>query len=296
MDSKKIKNEKVYQTKKTFYDISLVEVFIKNLQKIVTNIETLENMVKSMIDEGYAKKVDLLEVQAKKASVVRMLNIAKYNRELAYQYLSFLLNQKVESIKTIYALAPVTKLSTEAILDKNLDIQKAKKGYEITAMAVELEKSDFRPMAGAFAEIGSADDTPFGDFSDHSFYTVGFKIDWNLFNGQIDKQKLEKAKVKNLKVRDQVELAKKGIALMIDKVKTEIKSLDSEIDSLEKELDFAKEVYKNYFGRYQEKIVSINDVIIKQSIEIEKTLKLQEAKNKRNEKVFLLEKIAGEEQ
>jgi uncharacterized protein involved in exopolysaccharide biosynthesis len=83
---------------------------------------------------------------------------------------------------------------------------------------------------------------------------------------------------------------------MIDKIKTEIKSLESEINSLEKELDFAREVYENYLGRYQEKLVSINDVIIKQSIEIEKTLKLQEAKNKRNEKVFLLEKIAGVEQ
>jgi outer membrane protein TolC len=151
-------------------------VFIKNLQKIVSNIEKLENMVKSMIDEGYAKKVDLLEVQAKKASVVRMLNIAKYNRELAYQYLSFLLNQEVKSIQTIYSPAPAISLSTKDILEKNIDIQKAKMGYSITAMAIELEKSAFKPVAGAFAEYGSADDTPLGEFSDHDFYTIAFRL------------------------------------------------------------------------------------------------------------------------
>jgi len=224
-----------------------------------------------------------------------MLNIAKYNRELAYQYLSFLLNQNVKSIQTIYSPAPAISLATKDILEKNIDIQKAKMGYAITAMAIELEKSAFKPVAGAFAEYGSADDTPLGEFSNHDFYTIGFQVKWNLFNGQIDKQKLEKAKVNNLKVKDHGELAKKGIGLMIDKIKTEIKSLESEINSLEKELDFAKEVYENYLGRYQEKLVSINDVIIKQSIEIEKTLKLQEAKNKRNERVFILEKIAGVE-
>jgi outer membrane protein TolC len=290
-----ILNEKLYQTKKTFYDISLLETFIKNLSKIKSNIQKLEKMVSAMIDEGYAKKVDLLEVSAKKSAVDRMLHEAKFNKELALQYLSFLLNKDVNSIVVVYDEVPMINMSKESMLEKNIDIQKAKMGYSITAMAIELEKSAFRPMAGAFAEYGSADDTPLGEFSDHDFYTIGFQVKWNLFNGQIDKQKLEKAKAENLKVKDQVEFAKKGIGLMIDKIKTEIKSLESEINSLEKELDFAKEVYENYLGRYQEKLVSINDVIIKQSIEIEKTLKLQEEKNKRNERVFILEKIAGVE-
>ncbi|MDQ7068017.1 MAG: hypothetical protein Q9M40_08610 [Sulfurimonas sp.] len=37
----------------------------------------------------------------------------------------------------------------------------------------------------------------------------------------------------------------------------------------------------------------MNDVIIKQSQQIEKILQLQIAKNKRNEKIFALEKLAN---
>jgi hypothetical protein len=39
----------------------------------------------------------------------------------------------------------------------------------------------------------------------------------------------------------------------------------------------------------------MSDVIIKQSLQIEKILQLQQAKNKRTEKVFALEKLANGE-
>ena len=39
----------------------------------------------------------------------------------------------------------------------------------------------------------------------------------------------------------------------------------------------------------------MNDLIIKQSIQIEKTLSLLEVQNKRNERIFALEKLANGE-
>ena len=293
MEREQIAAEKIYQTKKTFYDISLVESHIKNLRKIHDNIEKLENIVHTMIKEGYAKKVDLLEVQAKKSSVVRMLRQAEFNKELAYQFLSFLLNEKILSIVPIYTSAPMPEMSEEEILERNLDIRRAKLGHSITEYAVDAEFAKFLPTIGAFAEYGSGSEKPLDEFSDKAFYTVGVQATWNIFNGGSDSDAYQKAKAGNMKVAYQVELAKKGIALQISKIKTEIKSLDYEIKSLEKELAFANEVYENYLGRYSEKLVSINDVVIKQSIQIEKTLLLQEAKNKRNARVFELEKISN---
>ena len=61
---------------------------------------------------------------------------------------------------------------------------------------------------------------------------------------------------------------------------------------LEKELALANEIYNNYEGRYREKLSSMSDVIIKQSQQIEKILKLQMVKNERNERIFALEKLA----
>ena len=287
LDTEKLLNEKTFQTKKTFYDISLIEKYIENLSSIVTNIEQLKNIVTSMKEEGFAKDIDTLEVQARKAEAQSMLSQATYNKELAYQYLSFLLNSEVASIQQLSDLAPIPNVEE----NNNLDIQKAELGLKITDMAIKLEKSKFLPTVGAFGEYGSSDDKPFNDFTKKDFYTVGLQLEWNVFNGDIDKQSLEKAKIENMKVQNQVELAKAGIALQLKKLTTNIKSKDAEINSLETQYEFAEKVYENYEGRYQEGISSISDVLIKQSKELEVLLKLLTVKNDRNAKVFELTSI-----
>jgi len=125
---------------------------------------------------------------------------------------------------------------------------------------------------------------------------VGARLSWNIFNGGIDNANHEKAKLEHLKTQTQVQLARKGIELKIAKIRTEISSFDSDILSLENELTLANTIYKNYEGRYLEKLSSMSDVIIKQSQQVQKILELQMVHNKRNERIFALEKLANGEQ
>ncbi len=290
-DTEKLLNAKIYQVKKAYYDISLVDNYIYNLSKIMKNISKLEAIIGTMETEGYAKDIDLLEVQARKAEAQSMYNQAKLNKELAYQFLSFLLNQKVDNIKKVSTMAKMPRVDLQALLDNNIDIQKARLGLEISKMAVEAEEGNFRPEIGAFGEYGSADNALFNDFFDKDSYTVGVQAKWNLFNGGADQAKLEKAKVNRLMVEDQVRLAKKGIELQVKKLRTEVLSADADIRSYTKQLAFAKKVYENYSARYKEGMVSISDVLIKQSKQLEVMLKLLTAKNKRNTKIFELDSI-----
>ena len=290
-DTKKLLNEKIFQTKKTFYDISLVENYLTNLSKIIRNINQLESIVDNMKTEGYAKEIDLLEVQARKSEAQSMYQQAKLNRELAYQFLSFLLNTEVTHIKRIRDVAPMPRFTKKQLENSNIDIQKAKLGLRITQMAVNVEKSNFLPTVGAFAEYSSADNKLWNDFHDKDAYTVGMQLNWNIFNGGIDKANLEKAKVNYMKVKDQVSLAKRGIALKAKKLKTEALSAAAELRTYKKQLRFARKLYQSYRARYKEGMVSISDVLIKQSKELEVLLKLLTVKNKRNTKIFELESL-----
>lgn len=291
LDTQKLLNEKIFQTKKAFYDISLVENYISNLSKIIHNIRRLESIVKTMQKEGYAQNIDLLEVEARKAEAESMFNQAKLNRDLAYQFLSFLLNTEVSTIKKVNDMAPMPRVTASEVEANNLDIQKALLGLEITEMAVNVEQSNFLPTVGGFAEYGSADNQLWNEFADKDAYTVGVQVKWNLFSGGIDDANLEKAKVNRLKVKDQVALAKSGIALQVKKLQTEILSQSADVKSYKKQLRFARKVYENYSARYKEGIVSISDVLIKQSKELEMLLKLLSVKNKRNTKIFELNSI-----
>jgi len=295
LDTKKIINEKIFQLKKSYYDIYLLNTYLKNLNIIKKNMLKLEDMARSMINEGYAKKVDLLEVQSKKANVIRMINTAKANKELVLHFISFLLNSKVTSILGNYHKVMPKTFDVDRIIAKNIDILKAKEGLKITDMNIKLQESANLPTVGAFAEYSSADNNFLNNFAKHDAYTIGMQIKWNIFNGGADSNNIQKARVKNLKVKAQVELAKRGIRLKVAKIKTQIENLDFDIDSLNKEIELTRTIYRNYLGRYQEKLVSINDVIIKQSLEIEKVLKLQEVRNKRTNKILELENIANGE-
>ncbi len=290
-DTQKLINEKIFQTKKAFYDISLVENYILNLSKIIQNIRHLESIVKSMGEEGYAQDIDLLEVQARRAEAESMYNQAQLNRDLAYQFLSFLLNEEVNSIKKVNEMAPMPSVDTVQVENNNIDIQKARLGLQMTEMAMNVEKANYLPTIGAFGEYGSADNVLWNEFRDKDSYTVGVQLKWNIFNGGIDNANLEKAKVNHLKVQNEVSLAKSGIALKVKKLETEILSKSADVKNYTKQLRFAKKVYENYRSRYKEGIVSISDVLIKQSKELEVLLKLLTAKNERNTKIFELNSI-----
>jgi len=294
LEKEKTVNDKIYETRKAFYDMALLEQAIKNLSTIDDNIKKLEATTEFMIKEGYAKRIDLLEVQAKRSNVQRKLNEMKANEELLYHYLSFLLNRDVRDITVPESDVKETSLSSEEILNNNVDIKQAQTGLDIRRRMVDVSQSDYLPTVGLKADVqSSALNLDEYAMIDNGSYTAGVQLKWNLFSGGSDSNKVQEAKVNALKTETEVELAKKGIALKVEKIRTEIASLDYEIESLNKELELSNEIYRNYEERYREQLASMNDLVIKQSEQIEKVLTLLEVKNRRNERVFALEKLAN---
>ncbi|WP_292655595.1 TolC family protein [Nitratifractor sp.] len=291
LDTRKLRDEKIFQVKKAFYNITLVERYVYNLRKIRRNMLKLKRTILEMKKEGYTKKTDVLEIEARLAKVDSMLNQARLNRDLAYQFLSFLLDTKVDSIRKVHLVIHAPRINKRNIERLSLDIQKAKMGLEVARHAIATEKANFLPMVGAFAEYGSADNTLWNDFAKKDFFTIGMQFKLNVFNGGSDKAKLEKARVRHMKVARQVELARKGIALKVQKLQTAIRSLEYDLRSEQKQLNLAREVYRTYEAKYKEGLASITDVLIKQSIELQVLLEYLQVANKHSEKVFELEKI-----
>jgi len=292
LDKQKVEAQKSFEIRKTYYDISLLDKFEEDLSTIKRNIEQLREATIEFKKEGYAKKTDLMEVESKLSNVERMLFEARANRELAYDFLSFLLDHKVKSIKHVSLDTFDCKIPLENVLKRNRDIKKAELGYKIQNRMVDVTKSAFQPEVGAFAEYGSSDDTFLGHFGAHDRYTVGVQAKLNIFNGGSDYYKLQQEKLKRLKVKRQVELAKKGIALKYKKITTEIANADKQVESLKKELELAQQIYYNYQERYKEGLASINDVVIKQSEQIQKLLTLLKVQNIRNQKILEVYRLA----
>jgi outer membrane protein TolC len=287
--------QKIYEVKKTFFNLSLVKTYLSDLAIIEKNVKRLEKTTQAMMEEGYAKKVDLLEVQARLADVERLISQAKANQGLLFHYLSFLVNEPVHEISGSYENVAEFTMDSDAMLSHSLQIKKAEQGVEVSKMNVDLQQSAFLPQVGAFAQYGSSDDKFLNDFSKHDGYTVGLQMKWNLFNGGVDKANYEKARVENLKATQELQLAQQGIRLRINQLITQMKSYEYEMQSLKKEVELAHLIYENYSGRYEQKLASMNDVMVKQSEELRVVMKLKEVQNARNDIIFELEKIAAKE-
>ena len=291
LDATKVTGEKIYETRKSYYDMALLQHSLEQMTIIQKNMEKLHAKTKEMVAEGYAKKVDLLEIEAKKANVDRMVLEMGSNKKLLLHYISFLLNQKTDEITIPTDDKAITTADEASVMNNNTDLKKAAHGLAVRSSMVDVAMAPFLPTLGAFGEASSANDTLMRNMHAHAAYTVGAKLSWNLFNGAVDAHNFEKARIDRLKTATEVEMAKKGIALQYDKLHTEIDNLDEQIVSLEKERLLAGEITKNYEGRYNEHLVSMSDLIIKQSNEIEKIMTLQSVKNQRNERIFTLEKL-----
>ncbi|NPA28526.1 MAG: TolC family protein [Epsilonproteobacteria bacterium] len=291
LDTKKLFSLKRYELKKTFYDIAVVNNFIYNLNVIKRNIQRLKAVIKEMKKEGYALETDILEVDARLAEVEAMLNEARLNRELAYYFLSFLLNKKVDSVVAPKRDPRVPRVTKKIIEERSLDIAKAKMGLSITKDAIRVEKAKFKPQVGAFVEYGFADNRVVPISMKKDFWTIGMQAKMNVYNGGADRAMLEKAKANYLKVKSQLELAKKGLWLKAQKLKAEIRSLNYRVRSFKKQYIVATKVYKTYREKYKEGLVSITELLIKQSKQIEILLKLLKVKNDRNAKILALQDL-----
>lgn len=279
--------QKAFEVKKSFYNIVLLNTFLNELEQIKKNILALENVTKQMVTEGYAKEIDLLEIESKKASVLQNITESQTYKALALQYLSFLLNQEVKSVNT-QSIKALSLPKQKVITAKLLKVQQAKTGVAITNEMRSIAFSGALPEVGAFVETSTADNTFLGNFEDHLVYTAGAQLKWNLFDGFGTSAKYQKAKIAEMNAKARYKLAIEGLKLQIAKLKAHITALDAKKNSLETQITLNKKIVQNYQDRYAEKLSSINDVMIAQSGLIEKVLKLNKINNQRNQKILEL--------
>ncbi len=287
----KLIDEKIYELRKSYSDMALLNATYLNLENINNNLKTLENIAKNMKSEGYGKEVDLLEVKARRSAVERMINQIEARRELLYKYISFLIGQNVKNIEISCSDQDFKIPTVEIFLANNLDLQKGKHGLAIYDNLIDIAKSEFLPKIGAFGKVSTADNNFLNEADRHFGWTIGIQLSLNLFNGGVDKANLEESKVEKLKNENKIRLAETGLKLQFETIVTEIKNLNDEIARLNSELELVNQIYKNYEEYYRENLNSMSDVIIKQSEQLQKIMELLQLRNKRNERIFALRNL-----
>ena len=293
LDRETLKAEKVFEAKKTFFNLLLLKEHRYALQTIQKTMVRLEASAKAFHEEGYAKNVDMLEVGVRLSHIEQALLETEAQQALLLHYLSFLVNEPVEDVVgERFFEQPTSVASANSDM---LALKKAEKHQEVARHQMAIQEGNFLPQVGLVSQYGVSDDQWMKDVDKHNAYTIGVQMKWNLFNGGSDKANLEKARVENLKATQNYQLAEQQMNLRLKQLQTTIKTLGSQVESLKKEVSLAHHVSENYQARYAQKLASMNDVLVKKSDELRAIMKLNDTQNRQYETIFEFEKLTTKE-
>lgn len=291
LDKKALIVEKKYELKKSYYSIVLLDNLIEQMKTILQNTKILKQSTKKLLEEGYATKTDLLQVEARLEEINALLSQLDTNRQLAYHFLRFLTASNVSKIEHPKAKVDFKDYANDEILSKNLMLQKAKVGVDITKDKINLSTSEYLPQIGLIAEYGSSDEKFLNNFKEHDYYTFGLGFKLNLFSGGATKYAHESAKIDYAKQKLSLAHAKEAIVLQAEQIRTNIKNYNAKLRSLYKESLYKKEIFENYKKSYTQHYGSMIDILIHQSKYIESLMNIEEVENKKYEEIFKFEKL-----
>jgi len=285
LDVEALQKTQAKELKNGFYTLRLLQSQEKELQKLHETLTHLEDLATQMHLEGYGLKSDILEVQARKAQVVKHQKDIEANREFVLHFISFLLDSKVGSVDTnLPNLEPVQINPEDTFL-----AQKAALGVELGSLHVKSQRADFLPTVGLRAQWGVAQEQ-FGS-SGNDAYTIGLEFRWNLYKGGSSDETLQKARIEHLKMTHQSHLATQKASLDIAQLQTKTKQSDAQIQSLLTQKELLDALVLQYTERYKESLVSMDQVLRYQAQYLENSLELNEARYQKLKNLLELEAL-----
>jgi outer membrane protein TolC len=274
-----IEKSKLELIKEKLYLNDLKRNLLLNILKLYSNIYTIEkniNALKSakkallsaknrateLFKEGLLRYSSLSAINAKYFNTVTNIKNLNYLREEVFNNLSYLLDNNISYING---------LETFKIKDPNFesryDVKVLKKSLEISDIDIKIVKSEFYPkIALETAWSRKANDILLSDnhYNNRDYSYIGIGINYNLFNGNESKNKLEIAKLSKI-------MNIKNYNNYLNKIKTEYKNDLNKLESLNYQLKSsisevkANEDYLAYidgkFNEGLESVTNLNDAI-----------------------------------
>ena len=284
LSNEDFKNEITLEIKKSFYQAKLISEIEKDLKIILKNLKKLEMTIIAMHEEGFAKKVDILEVSARIQKVENSIEEISLNKKLIRKYLGFLIQDNVESLNL--KLKEINEVN-HIDINQITKVKMAKLGVEIRESLIDKEESALLPTIGAFGQTSSSSDSLFNSLNQPN-YTVGVQLNWTIYDWGGNTANIEKAEIERDIALADFKKAKSGLTLKVDKAKIEIESLKSSITAAKAQDELLTKIVESYEERYKENLVSVNDVLVKNALLIENKIKLKQIETLKTLKILEL--------
>ena len=264
--TKRTKEYLGFEVQKAYAQLQLAHQATTVLEEALQTVNSIYTSTQNRFEKGFLQKSDVLQVQVQVTNTERQLAEAKSNVRNASDYLSILMGRQPG---IVYQVDPVTLGSTlenheKQIPDNRADFRAMQAAVTSHDMMISSGKMAYLPKLNAFGEYLINDKEVFG-FGANS-YLVGAQLSWTLFNGMATRSKIAEHRAERNKVAEQLQYQKEQSQVEFNKTIRQWEDARFALQQQELAVSQASEALRIVQNRYQQGLVTTNDILQSQTL------------------------------
>lgn len=255
-----------------YYNVFIQEENLRTLEASYNNTEKVRNIIKSLVDNGLAKQIDLDRTN------VQLTNIASNKQrvingvELSKNALKFYMGVPMETAIVLEekSIEPKPELiETLANMDNRSEVKVLEKQKELLQYNKKATQAALYPtvgLQGQYGWYGMGTKFPLTNGTSNGvnwsdFASVGLNVNIPIFTGGATKARIQQAEIDIQDVEQDIENTKQSLNLDYKNSVTNIENALINLNSMKDNVDLAEKVQKNTQSNYQYGLANLTELL-----------------------------------
>ena len=264
VESQKTENMLISELAERYFQVQLAQQALQVRQKALQTAEQHYSKAQKLEKNGMVAPVETMQAKKAVTDAQREVLACQKDIELAQTALFGVIGEETNALVTLssplFEVAPLQRLDYyQAQAKQNYPaIVQAHLKKELTEQNIKAQQAAYLPDV---ALIGKkylwSKNLP---LTEPDNWVVGVGLQWNIFNGFSDKNKIAQAKAQREGVELLTAQAEKDVQTLVKKHYTEIEKQREQLQSLQESLEFARELVRVRNQAFSEGLSSSTDV------------------------------------
>lgn len=266
-------NEQIISNVATsYYNVFVQEENLRTLDASYANTEKVRNIIKSLVDNGLAKQIDLDRTNVQLTNISSNKQRVVNGVELAKNALKFYMGIPIDTDIELQeeSIEPKPELlASIANIDNRSEIKVLEKQKELLQYNKKATEAALYPTVGLQGQygwygVGSKFPLTNGlnngvNWSD--FASIGLNLNIPIFTGGATKSRIQQAEIDILDVQQDIENTKLSLDLDYKNAVTNIENAIINLNSMKDNVALAEKVQKNTQSNYQYGLANLTELL-----------------------------------
>ncbi|PKF75738.1 TolC family protein [Chryseobacterium sp. PMSZPI] len=266
-------NEQIIENVATaYYQVFVQEENLKTIQESYANTERVRNVIKSLVDNGLAKPIDLDRTNVQLTNIgsnkQQLINAVEVSKNSLKFYMGIPIENSIELEEKEIVPNPEL-LATNVNLETRSELKVLNKQKELLQYSKKATIANLYPTVGLTANYGwqglgnkfpyatgSSQGTNWGDYA-----SIGVAIKIPIFMGGATKAQIQQAEIDIQDLDQDIQNRKLNLSLDYKNAISNMENAIINIQSMKDNVDLAEKVQKNTQANYQYGLATLTEVL-----------------------------------